>query len=236
MHESPAAAGILRLSLPRFQGNIGNSRSVTKHHMARSVRTFLPVALLLWAIPQAARSQQPTGAGTAGEPSSSRAAAPAPAPAPAAGPKPTLADFAWLEGHWQGTWGPRLAQQAWMAPKAGVMLGTFQLTENDKTLVLEVFTLIEGPAGIELRIRHLTPSLVTWEKNGPTVLPLVGTDPKTFTFENPTNGQPKRSIIRRVDADTFVSRSEILPEKGETQVTEITYHRMREIPPAKNKR
>ncbi len=234
MHESLQATGILRLSLPHFQGNIGNPQSVTKRNMARSIKILLPAAVLLCAVLQVARGQQATGAGTVTAPNPSHAAAPI--TPPARDPKPTLADFAWLDGHWQGTWGPRLAQQAWMSPKAGVMLGTFQLTENDKTLVLEVFTLIEGPAGIELRIRHLTPSLVTWEKNGPTVLPLVGTDPKTFTFENPTNGQPKRSIIRRVDADTFVSRSEILPEKGETQVTEITYHRMREIPPAKNKR
>jgi hypothetical protein len=50
------------------------------------------------------------------------------------------------------------------------------------------------------------------------------------------DGQPKRAVFTRLDADTFVARSEIIPEKGETQVTEITYHRMRETAPAKPKR
>jgi Domain of unknown function (DUF6265) len=147
-------------------------------------------------------------------------------------PKPTLADFAWLAGRWQGTWGPRVAQQVWAAPRAGVMMGTFQLAENDKTLVLELFTVVEGPDGIKFHLRHFTPSLVAWEKPGPTVLNLASADPKSIVFENPHDGQPKHAIITRVDADTYISRSEVMPDKGDMQVTEITYHRVKDAPPA----
>ncbi len=115
------------------------------------------------------------------------------------------------------------------------MLGTFQLAENDKTLVLELFTLVEEADGIKFDLRHFTPELVAWEKPGPTVLNLASASAKTFVFENPFDGQPKREILTRVDSDTYVARSEIAPDKGDLQATEITYHRQMEGPPPKHR-
>jgi hypothetical protein len=198
---------------------------------------FASVALLLLAaIPAATFGQRRTGSGGPSVlPSGSDSSAPSASgdvSTTAPPPKATLADLAWLAGRWQGSWGPRVAQQVWTAPKAGVMMGTFQLAENDKTLVLELFTVVDGPGGMEFHLRHFTPSLVAWEKPGPTVLNLASADPKSIAFENPTDGQPKRAVFTRVDADTYISRSEVVPEKGQVQVTEITYHRQKEVPPA----
>ncbi len=109
-------------------------------------------------------------------------------------------------------------------------MGTFQLEENDKTLVLELFTLVDEPDGIKFHLRHFTPSLVAWEKPGPTILDLASADAKSVVFENPVDGQPKRTTITRVDADTYVSKSEVIPEKGDPQVTEITYRRQKDAP------
>jgi Domain of unknown function (DUF6265) len=149
--------------------------------------------------------------------------------------KPTLTDLSWLAGRWQGTWGARLAQQTWTMPKAGVMLGTFQLAEGDKTLVLELFTLVEDTDGIKLYLRHFTPSLTPWEKPGPTTLTLQSLDAKSIVFVNPVDGEPKQDVITRLDMDTYISRSEVVPEKGDAQVTEITYHRVFEGPPPKRR-
>lgn len=188
---------------------------------------ILGLSLLITALPTRTSGQQPAGAGAPPRPA---AQAPSTAPAPPA--KPTLADLAWLTGRWQGAWGPRVAQQVWTAPKAGVMLGTFQLAEGDKTLVLELFTLVESPEGVKIHLRHFTPTLIAWEKPGPTVLNLASIDSKTAVFENLLDGQPKRAIFTRIDTDTYVSRSEIVPEKGDMQVTEITYHRQLDgVPP-----
>jgi len=71
---------------------------------------------------------------------------------------------------------------------------------------------------------------MTWEQSGSTNLDLDSLDSHRATFENPFNGQPKRVTYTRLDADTFVARSEIVPDSGDTQVSEITYHR--EKPPA----
>jgi hypothetical protein len=222
--------------------------------MRRESRIFLPAAaigaaLLLFWPAGSAWGQQASGAGTGVEPAAQPApqepgktSAPepgkAPAPdkqAPAAAPAPgaTLADFAWLEGRWRGDWGPRVAEQDWMAPKAGMMTGLFRLVEGDKTLVLEMFTLVEKSDGINFYFRHFTPELVPWEKADATMLNLVSADAKKIEFENPVNGQPKRAILLRVDADTYTARSEIVPEQGDQQVIEITYHRVKPAPPEK---
>jgi hypothetical protein len=140
---------------------------------------------------------------------------------------PSLGNFSWLEGTWRGEWGPRTAEQVWLAPKAGEALGIFRLLENDKTLVIELFTLVENPAGIDFYLRHFTPQLIPWEKSDATLLHLASRSDTKFEFENPANGMPKRAILTRLDADTFVTRSEIVPESGEIQVVEITYHRQK---------
>ncbi len=210
------------------------------HTFFRIPRLALAGFVALALVCPAAFAQNPTGAGTQSvlvQPvDSTRANAGSAAgenPHPTT-PKPTLAELSWLAGRWQGAWGPRVAQQTWDAPKAGVMLGTFQLAENDKTLVLELFTVVDSPDGIKFHLRHFTPSLVAWEKPGPTILDLASADAKSIVFENPVDGQPKRTTITRVDADTYISRSEVIPEKGDPQVTEITYHRQKEPPPTRH--
>jgi hypothetical protein len=182
--------------------------------------------LLLVALSTPAWAQRPAGAGK------QSAAAPAVAPPPdsAPAPKAKLENLEWLAGRWRGEWGPRVAEQTWFAPEAGMMVGTFRLVENDKTLVIEVFTLVEKADGINFYFRHFTPELVPWEKSEATLLRLASLDPKKVDFENPINGLPKHAIFLRVDSDTYISRSEIVPAKGDPQVTEITYHRQKPAP------
>jgi hypothetical protein len=117
-----------------------------------------------------------------------------------------------------------------MAPKAGMMLGTFRVLENDKVLVVELFVLEEKPDGIEFRFRHFTRDLVPWEKPNATLLKLASLNPMKVIFTNPVDGQPKHAIFTRLDGDTYVSRSEIIPLKGNLQVIEITYHRQKSTP------
>jgi hypothetical protein len=147
---------------------------------------------------------------------------------------PKLSDLAWLEGRWRADWGPRIAEQVWMAPKSGMMLGDFRVIENDKVLVIELFTLVEKSGGINFYFRHFTPELVPWEKSDGTLLKLATADAKRFDFENPTNGKPKRAILTRIDPDTYIARSEIIPETGDPQIIEITYHRQPLAPAAPN--
>lgn len=154
--------------------------------------------------------------------------------------KVPLSEFAWLDGRWQGNWGPRVAEQVWLGPRAGEMPGLFRAAENDKTLVLELYSLLETPDGIELRLRHFTPSLVPWEQSSMSVLKLASVDSKEAVFENSASGQPGRLTLIRIDADTYISRTEITSESENKQITEIRYHRLKspaeETPSQKKKK
>ena len=143
---------------------------------------------------------------------------------------PTLDQFSWLEGRWCGEWGSRVAEQTWLEPKAGEIAGLFRVIEREKTLVLELFSIVEKPEGIQFYLRHLTPELLPWEKSNATVLKLESVDGTKSTFVNTINGEPKRLIFTRLDADTYTQRSEIEPAEGGPQVIEITFHRQK--PPA----
>ena len=145
----------------------------------------------------------------------------------AVAPQITLNDLAWLQGQWSGNWGPRLATQTWSAPRAGTMLGTLQIVENNKTLVVEFVTISETPTGIEYRLLHFTPSLAQWEKSGPARLGLMSMDLKKFVFQNQSDGEPQQIVLTRTDPDTYVDHSEILPENGDPQATEITFRRQK---------
>jgi hypothetical protein len=140
---------------------------------------------------------------------------------------PDLGDLAWLQGQWTGIWGPRVTTVVWSAPHAGVILGTLQVVENDKTLVVEFLTIAQTPTGLEYRLLHFTPELAPWEKSGPAVLALLSMDSKKFVFQNQSDGEPQQIVFTRSDPDTFIDRSEILPETGDVQATEITFHRQK---------
>jgi len=114
-----------------------------------------------------------------------------------------------------------------MAPRAGAMEGLFRVAEGNKTLVLEFVSLVERPDAIELHLRHFTPSLDPWEASSPAVLKLTTMDAKRSVFDNALDGEPKRVIFRRLDADTYAAHSEIAPEKSQPEVIEIIYHRVK---------
>lgn len=156
----------------------------------------------------------------------SKSAAPATESTPAPSPSTAnLGNFAWLEGRWRGEWGPRIAEQVWLSPKAGVMEGMFRVLEADKTLVIEFFTLVQKPDGITFYFRHFTPSLAPWEKSDATVLNLTSIDAKKSVFENSVNGMPKSASWTRVDQDTYLYHAQLVPETGDPQEIEITYKR-----------
>jgi hypothetical protein len=206
----------------------------------RCTSLILGALLALSAMPRSGRAQSTAGAKTGsaanGAAAGTRAGGGGASAAPAstedgqvsASIIATVTDLRWLEGTWRGEWGPRVAEQVWMAPQAGVMTGTFSLMETDKVLVIELFTILQTPGGVEFNIRHFTPELNAWEKGDPTRLTLASFDNKKFEFNNAVDGKPKKYIFSRTDVDTYVSRAEILPDTGEAQVIEITYHR---VPP-----
>jgi hypothetical protein len=144
---------------------------------------------------------------------------------PASNVKPaSLADLSWLQGQWSGTWGPRSATQIWSAPRAGVLLGTLQIAENDKTTDVEFFMITQTKTAIEYRLLHFTPSFTAW---APATLFLTNTDSRKFVFQNQSDGQPHQVVLTHTDADTYTSHWEIAHETADPLTYDITFHRQK---------
>jgi hypothetical protein len=139
----------------------------------------------------------------------------------------TLADFSWLTGRWQGTLGPLTAEQEWMAPKNGTMQGFFRLTDNEKTIVIELFTIRETPNSIEFYFRHFSPELKPLEEKEAYHLTLTKSEGGVFRFDNPIVNQLKDAILTHMDPDTYISHGDITDANGQPKVIEVTYHRVK---------
>jgi hypothetical protein len=138
-----------------------------------------------------------------------------------------LEDFSWLAGRWQGNLGPLIAEQEWMAPRNGTMQGFFRLTDSEKTVVIELFTIRETPNGIEFYFRHFSPELKPWEEKEAYHLMLAKSDAGVFRFDNPVVNQLKDAILTRVDNDTYISHGDIIDADGKPKSIEVTYHRVK---------
>jgi uncharacterized protein DUF6265 len=144
----------------------------------------------------------------------------------------TLADFAWLAGRWEGKLGApgsekqMAAEQEWMAPKNGTMQGFFRLTDSEKTIVIELFTLRETPEGIFFYFRHFSTELKPQETEA-YHLNLTKWDASTFRFDNPVVNQLKDAILTHNGDDTYTSHGDITGADGKPTVIEVAYHRVK---------
>ena len=143
----------------------------------------------------------------------------------------TLANFAWLAGHWEGKLGAAdkqmTAEQQWMSPKNGTMQGFFRLTDNEKTIVIELFTIRETADGIVFYFRHFSPELKPWEETEAYHLNLTKWDANTFRFDNPVVNQLKDAIITHNADDSYTSHGDITGADGRPSSIEVTYHRVK---------
>jgi len=105
-------------------------------------------------------------------------AAAAPPPVPA-----TLADVAFMAGHWVGGEGGDVSEEVWAAPEGDSMMGMWRYVSKGHAGIFELLTLTaEGP-NVVLRIRHFDPKLVGREERERAVeLPLVSKRPGEAVF------------------------------------------------------
>jgi len=144
-----------------------------------------------------------------------------------AAPHATLADFSWLAGRWEGNLGNVTAEQTWIPARNGTMQGMFRLTDTEKTIVIELFTIREMPGGIEFYFRHFSPELKPWEEKEAYHLNLTKSEGGVSRFDNSVVNQLKDAILTRVDGDTYVSHGDITDADGKPKAIEVTYHRVK---------
>lgn len=132
-------------------------------------------------------------------------AAPAqPAPKPNAA-KRTVADLAFLAGHWVEVTGRNLSEEIWTLPAGDSMAGVRRYVEEGRVRVLELLVLRQEAGGPVLRLRHFDPDLVAREEKGaPVILPLVAAEKQSARFEGPAVGTSGTiSLAYRRDGETL---------------------------------
>jgi hypothetical protein len=81
-----------------------------------------------------------------------------------AGPQATLADMAWLVGHWTGTGLGGVSEEVWAEPAAGAMMGMYRLVVNGKLVFYEFMNLAEENGSLSLRLKHFNADMTGWEE------------------------------------------------------------------------
>ena len=78
-------------------------------------------------------------------------------------PPATLADVAWLQGHWRGPGLGGISEEFWMEPSGGAMPGVFRTVTDGHVLFYEIFVLTEHEGSLVLRLKHFNPDMTGWE-------------------------------------------------------------------------
>ena len=101
-------------------------------------------------------------------------------------------DVAWLTGVWVGEGMGGVAEEAWLPPSGGSMVGAFKLLDRAddgavKPNFYEFMTILEVGDTLELRLKHFNPDVTGWEEKADFVtFPLVKVDPRRAYFRGLT--------------------------------------------------
>jgi hypothetical protein len=104
-------------------------------------------------------------------------------------PAASLADVAWVEGHWRGEAFGGIVEDVWSPPLGNSMMGMFKLVVDGKVRFYEIIVLDQAGNTLHLRLKHFHADLKGWEEKNETVdFPLVKVTPDKvyfdgFTFE-----------------------------------------------------
>jgi uncharacterized protein DUF6265 len=125
---------------------------------------------------------------------------------PAAPAQPaTLAQLAWIAGHWVDDSGGNLSEEIWTAPSGDSMLGMWRYVARGRMQISELLSIKEEDGGPVFRLRHFDPRMAAREeKDTPLALKLVSIREREAAFEGP--GQPTGTVrltYRRTGPDTL---------------------------------
>lgn len=106
--------------------------------------------------------------------------------------KPTITDFAWLAGCWDGSSGGRESLEQWMKPSGQTMLGMSRTVVSGKTVAYEFIQLREQEGEIFYIAKPSGQAEASFK--------LVQYSKQEAVFENPQHDFPQR-IIYRLEKD-----------------------------------
>ncbi|MES2296222.1 MAG: DUF6265 family protein [Pseudomonadota bacterium] len=120
--------------------------------------------------------------------------------AAAAAAADTVAQLAWMEGHWQHQNGKRDTEEHWIAPKGGTMFALNRATEEGRTIEFEFLRIIERDGQL----------IYVSSPNGraPVEFPAKLVGKNSVVFENVAHGFPARIIYTAESSEVIIARIE----------------------------
>jgi hypothetical protein len=112
----------------------------------------------------------------------------------------TVAELGWMSGRWQTETAGAWTEEAWLPPRAGMMLGLSRTGRGDRTGEFEFLRVEAGEDGVP----------VYWASPGggaPVGFRLVESDAHSAVFENRTHDYPQRIAYRRDGASLIATIS-----------------------------
>jgi hypothetical protein len=112
-------------------------------------------------------------------------------------PKATLEDIRLLVGHWRGEFLGAIADEVWLPPDGGSMLGVFRLYKDDRVLFYEIMIAVEEDGSVSLKLKHFHSDLIGWEEKDEMVtFRLVKAKKNTLWFEGLTYRKGEDGSLR----------------------------------------
>lgn len=100
-------------------------------------------------------------------------------------PPATLADMAWLTGHWTGEAFGGTNEELWTAAAGKDMSGMYRLLKGGKTIFYELMLVTEVNGSLEFRLKHFNADLTGWEEKAEVVsFPLVAKRDGAMLFQS----------------------------------------------------
>ena len=130
---------------------------------------------------------------------------------------PTVAQVGWMAGCWEQAAGPRLIEEQWMRPRAGLMLGVSRTVVGDSLREYEQVALFQRGAHL---VYAATPA-----RQAPAEFASTAVSDSAVTFENPAHDFPQRIIYRRRGADSLLARVEGM-RRGRLHGSDFPYGRV----------
>jgi len=105
----------------------------------------------------------------------------------ASGPPTTIADLAWLEGHWIGDMPEGPVEHVILGPRFGHMPSLVRAVGPNGVIFYEIGVFAQAGDSVTVKVKHFTPTLVGWEGQDVHIdRPLVDRDADTLFFDGIT--------------------------------------------------
>ncbi|MAW81761.1 MAG: hypothetical protein CMI63_16105 [Parvularcula sp.] len=136
----------------------------------------------------------------------------------------SLADLAFLEGHWRGG-DEFIFEETWNAAEGGVMTGMARGVSAGELRVLEYIVVSEEKDSVVMRFKHFNRDYSTWEESDPIVLTLTKANENDVTFSADPPSQEVKSVRYFLTGEDTLQADVVLVENGEESGFTLMFER-----------